>query len=245
MDVWKLHAITHRDHTFMNPTSSEKLDEMVGRLELEEGSRVLDIACGKADPLTRIAQRYHVEGVGVDFSPYFVRDARSAARTASPPSHIELLEMDGKQFTSQEPFDLAMCLGASWIYGGFAGTLEAMRQYTHPGGLILVGEPHWIKKPASEIMDQVVKEEGQFSTHMGNVKLGIEAGLLPLYCIVSSHDDWDRYQWLKFRAAETYALLNPEDPDVPELLTRVHRSRDSYLRYGRDCIGWAMYLFAR
>jgi hypothetical protein len=48
---------------------------------------------------------------------------------------------------------------------------------------------------------------------------------------------------LQARAAENYALARPDDPDVPELLDRMRRGRDAYLRWGRETLGWSIYLF--
>jgi hypothetical protein len=61
---------------------------------------------------------------------------------------------------------------------------------------------------------------------------------------VSSDDDWDRYETLQWRAAARYADSHPDDRDVPELLTRVEKSRREYLNWGRDTLSWALYLFA-
>src|SRR3970040_2310932 len=38
-------------------------------------------------------------------------------------------------------FDIALCLGASWIWGGYVGTLRGLLRLTAPGGRVLVGEP--------------------------------------------------------------------------------------------------------
>jgi hypothetical protein len=62
---------------------------------------------------------------------------------------------------------------------------------------------------------------------------------------VSSSEDWDRYETLQWRAAARYAATRPGDPDVPELLERVARARHEYLAWGRDTLGWALYLFRR
>jgi len=35
------------------------------------------------------------------------------------------------------------------------------------------------------------------------------------------------------------------DPDDGALLRISNKSRDAYLRWGRNCLGWAMYLFRR
>ncbi|MCC6194158.1 MAG: class I SAM-dependent methyltransferase, partial [Burkholderiales bacterium] len=36
-----------------------------------------------------------------------------------------------------------------------------------------------------------------------------------------------------------------EDPDVPAMLERIRKWRDGYLRWGRDTLGFAVYLFYR
>jgi len=76
MDLWKFFDITHREHVVCNPISIEKLEELIALLSLRPGARVLDIASGKSEFLVRLAERYGIEGVGVDLSPYCIADAR-------------------------------------------------------------------------------------------------------------------------------------------------------------------------
>ena len=84
-----------------------------------------------------------------------------------------------------------------------------------------------------------------FSDHYGNIAIGEEEGLTTLYSRVSSLDDWDRYEGLQWHASAEYARSNPTDPDVAELVERVAGSRESYLRWGRNTLGWAIYLFRK
>ena len=134
MDRWKYFDITHRDHVVCNPMSLAKIDEMVGLLDLSPGARVLDVACGKAELLVRVAERWGIRGVGVDLSPYVVRQAREKAAARGVSGRLVLVESDGAAWDpGPEPYDLAMCVGASWVFGGHAGTLRALRQRTRPG----------------------------------------------------------------------------------------------------------------
>ncbi|MGC8489464.1 MAG: hypothetical protein ACP5QO_14785 [Clostridia bacterium] len=71
---------------------------------------------------------------------------------------------------------------------------------------------------------------------------GLEIGLRALCTRVSRPDDWDRYEALPWRASELCTDRHPEDPDVPEILERQHRARAAHLRFGRDTIGWSLYL---
>ena len=245
MDIWKFYHVTHRYHEVCNPTSAAKLDELVGLLRLNQGSAVLDIACGKGELLTRLAERYEISGTGVDISPHCVMDAQQKLRERVPGAQIEILNMDGAGYSPDQPFDLAMCIGASWVYKGHRGTLNALKTMTKPDALILVGEPFWLKEPDDAYLAAENLTRDMFGTHYENVRVGEDEGLSPLYTMVSNQDDWDRYQALQWYAADKYARQNADDPDVSEILTRVARGRMNYLQWGRDTLGWALYMFRR
>ena len=245
MDIWKFYDVTHRYHEVWNPTSRAKLDELIGLLRLNPGSAVLDIACGKGELLTRLAERYEISGIGVDISPYCVTDAEQKLRERVPGAQIQILNMDGADYSPDQLFDLAMCIGASWVYKGHRGTLSALKTMTKPDALILVGEPFWLKDPDDAYLVAENLTRDMFGTHYENVLVGEDEGLFPLYTMVSSQDDWDRYETLQWYAAEKYARDNPDDPDVSEILTRVAHGRTNYLHWGRDIVGWAMYLFRK
>lgn len=246
MDTWEFFDITHRDHVICNPLSPAKLDELVELLDLTAGARVLDIACGKGELLVRLAERYAVEGVGVDISPYCIRDATRKAATRVPGARLEFIEADGARYDIRPgSFDCALCIGATWVFGGYRGTLGALRAALRPGGQLAVGEPYWRIPPSPEYLAALRLRADEFGTHAGNVATGVEEGLIPLYTLMSNEDDWDRYEALQWRAAERYAAAHPGDPDVPGLLERVRRDRDAYLRWGRQTLGWGIYLFGR
>ena len=252
MDTWKFYDITHRDHVVCNPTSLSKLDEVIGLLDLPAEPHVLDIACGKGELLFRLIE--HAAGtpgeglsaVGVDVSPFFVAELRAAAARRVPAARLEILQMDAADYRPQPAsFDLACCLGASWIFDGHRGTLRALRDAVRPGGQMLVGEPFWRSEPDPAYLAWSEIRRDQFGTHEGNVETGEAEGLVPLIALVSNGDEWDRYETLQWRAAARHAAHHPDDPDLPELLERVGRSRHEYLAWGRETLGWALYLFAR
>lgn len=252
MDTWKFFDITHRDHVICNPISIGKLDELVSLLELPPGSHVLDIACGKGELLLRVAETYGggsglgIHGVGVDISPFCIAEMREAAARRVPAANLELIEKGGADYRAEPAsFDLACCLGASWVFGGHQPTLHALCQAARPGGLVLVGEPFWRSEPDAAYLSWSGLQRDSFATHAANVEAGVAEGLVPLIALVSNGDDWDRYETLQWRAAARYAAAHPEDPDVPGLLARVKHARHEYLSWGRETLGWAIYLFRR
>ena len=246
MDMWKYFGITHTDHTVMNPTNPAKNGELVDLLQLPDGGRVVDVACGKAEFLCLVAQRYGVSGTGVELSPVTFEEARRNVEARQLADRVELKNMDGGRYEPDQPksLDMASCIGGSWIYQGHRGTLEALKKMVKPGGLVLVGEPFWKKPPVPEYLEMTGQEAGLFGSHAENVRTGVDLGLTFLYAAVSSEDDWDRYEGLQWQAAERYAAAHPDDPDAETLLKTMRGNRDAYLRWGRDCLGWAMYLFS-
>ncbi|MBS1253957.1 MAG: putative protein YjhP [Anaerolineales bacterium] len=247
MDIWKFFDITHKEHVVCNPMSVEKIDELIGLLRLQPGAHVIEIACGKGEFLVRLAEHYGVAGIGVDISPYCIHDAKQKARERVPDAQLEFIEMDGAEFQPDEAesCDLAVCLGASWIFDGYRGTLEALMEMTVPGGLVIVGEPFWMREPDQAYLAAVDWQPDTYSTHHGNAEIGEGLGLTLLYSIVSGHDDWDRYEGLQWYASHEYARTHPDDPDVPELLADVERSKEIYLKWARDTLGWAIYVFRK
>ena len=247
MDLWKYFDITHRHHLLCNPISMAKLDDLFALMNLGPQDRVLDIACGKGEVLLRLALAYSIEGLGVDLSPFAIKDAQRKCDECILDTEVNFLLMNGADYQPEVPqsFEVAMCLGASWIWGGHRGTLQALKEFVRPGGLVVTGEPYWVAEPSQAFLDAIGQSEDEWSTHHGNVEIGEEEQLSFLYSVVSSQDDWDRYEGLQWYAMAEHAQQNPDDPDLEELTERVHQSRKAYLKWGRNTLGWAVYLFRK
>lgn len=247
MDTWKFFDITHKEHIICNPSSLEKYQQLIDLLRLPSGANVLEIAMGKGEFIIRLAERYDIRGVGIDLSPFVVRDARTKLAERAPQADITFLEMGGADFQPDEPesFDLTVCMGASWIFNGHKGTLAALKAMTKSGGLIIVGEPYWRQEPDPAYLKITGFERDLFVNHYENVRMGQALDLKLLYTLDSSLDDWDMYEGLQWYAAENYALAHADDPDVPELLERIRNQKQEYLKWGRGTLGWALYLFRK
>ncbi len=245
MDMLKFYDITHREHLILNPTSEEKLARLVELLRLPADAQVVDIACGKGAFLIRLAEAQGVRGTGVDISAFHIADAEKKLEERVPGADITFTAMEGAEFSPDAPhsLDLASCIGASWIYGGHAGTLDALIGMVKPGGWVIAGEPFWRQEPAAEYLEALECAREDFSSHASNAEAGQQRGLQLVHTIVSSKDDWDRYEGLQWLAADAYARTHPDDPDLPELAEKVSTAKTAYLRWGRDTLGWAIYVF--
>jgi trans-aconitate methyltransferase len=194
-----------------------------------------------------LAEEYGIDGTGIDISPYCIADARKKQQQRIPDARLRFVEMDGADYQPDAPesFGLVACIGASWIYGGHRETLKALCKMAIPGGWVVVGEPYWRREPAAEYLEATGQERSAYGTHYENMRVGQELGLQLVYAVVSNEDDWDMYEGLQWYAAHEWARVNPDDPDVGEVLKRVREDRESYLRWGRETSGWAVYVFRK
>ncbi len=247
MDTWKFFDITHREHVICNPTSEGKLTRLVELLRLPAGAQVVDIACGKGEFLVRLAEAYGIRGVGIDISPFHIADAKKKLEMRASGADVVFTQMNGADFRTEEPqsLDLASCIGASWVFGGHADTIEALTNMVKPGGWVITGEPYWRQEPTGEYLAASGIPREEFGSHFSNAEAGEKPGLDLVHTIVSSKDDWDRYEGLQWYSTYEYARTHPDDPDLAEVVERVEKAKTTYLRWGRDLLGWAIYMFRR
>jgi cyclopropane fatty-acyl-phospholipid synthase-like methyltransferase len=248
LDTWKFYDISHKLHTYCNPLNKERLEALLQLLRLKPDSTVLDIACGKGEFLVRLAELYHVKGVGVDISPYFIQEAQSKAKYRVPNAPLDFRQLDAKNYQPPEGlvFDLTSCMGATWIWNGYKGTLQALEDLTRPHGIILVGEPYWLKPPDPEYLKaDNMKKETFAESHYDNIKIAENLGLTCIYTLVSTEQDFDHYETLQWMAVTQYAEANPNDPDLPEILERTKHHKHIYLQWQRDTMGWALYVYRK
>jgi SAM-dependent methyltransferase len=242
----KFSAIAHRDHDYMNPISAAKVERLLDLLPLDDVSRVLDLGCGRAELSLRIIERFGSTVVAVDNSSMMLDAARERAEWTGALAKLHLDDIDIREFRADpETFHLSVMLGSGGIAGGMAGICKQLKTWTKSGGYVLIGEGYWRAKPHPDYLALLDGSESEFLDHKGNVQAGVDAGLIPMHATTASQDEWDDYEWKYCRSIERYAREQLDDPDNPWMLERIRRWRDGYLRWGRDTLGFALYLFYR
>ncbi|MGO9196757.1 MAG: SAM-dependent methyltransferase [Acidimicrobiales bacterium] len=226
----------------MNPLSPEKLLLIGDICRIKDGTRVLDLACGKAEMLCLFASNLGATGVGIDVHAPFLADARARATELGVEQAVTFIEADaGDPPDVGAPFDVVCCIGATWIGGGLAGTLELMGQRVSPGGWLLVGEVYWAEPPPPYVRQKY--EAGQEFADLAGTLERFEAADLDLVeMVLASHEDWDRYaasQWLN---VSDWLAANPDDADAAEVRHTRDASRRDYLADERRCLGWGVFV---
>jgi SAM-dependent methyltransferase len=232
-------AVVERDHELQNPTSPEKIRLLGKYLRLGRGSEVLDVASGRGGPALVLAAEFGCRITCVERAPEFHDAARRRVREAGLDDVIELVHADASTHPLEpERYDAALCLGASFVWGGLAGTLETLPAAVRRGGFVAVGEPYWRTWPLPVTVDP--GPHADVVGLAGTVARFERAGLVPVALIDATLDDWDRYESLHWLAAEEWLAEHPDDPDAPAIRSEHELARDRYVRWQRDLLGWAI-----
>lgn len=243
MEFWRYYEVTHALHDLMNPSTGARVDEMGDALRLRSEHRVLDLGCGHAEMLLRWNERFGISGVGVDASPYHSARAIRRVEERGLAHVIEIQHGKGEAYATEQSFDVAACVGASWIFDGHAGTLRALTGFTRPGGAVVVGEPYWLEAPPPEYLAAEDLKQEQFHDLGGCLDVARAQGLELVWMARSTGVEWDRYEMLQAAALDAFAIENPDDPDLAALRRERRRYDESYVRWGHRCLGWALWAF--
>jgi SAM-dependent methyltransferase len=234
------YAVVEARHELQNPTSLEKIRLLGERLGLGPDSHVLDIASGKGGPALLLAAEYGCRLTCVERAPEFVAAAHERVAAACLEDRIEIVEADAATYEVDCRYDAALCLGATFVYGGLVPTLERLRV---AAPVLAVGEPYWRDWPLPEAAagspERVAEEE--WLPLPETVELAESTtGLRVVSLIASSEDDWDRYESLHWQALDEWLAANPGHAQADEFRARGAAERDRYLRWQRAVLGWAI-----
>lgn len=237
------HEIAEARHRILDPFTDEKLRLLGEVAGVGPGTRILDLACGKGEMLCRWATWFGSGGVGVDLSHVFLAAAVERASELGVSARISFVQGDaGVYLPEPGAYDIASCLGATWIGGGLAGTLALLRPAVRPGGLVLVGEPYWTEEPPVEAYTALGLPVGEYTSLAGTAERISAAGFELAEMVLADQDSWDRYEAAHWPAILDWLAANPLDPDHEAMRAMLYRERDAHLRWGRRYLGWGVFV---
>ena len=240
MQFLDLKDISEQFMELVNPTSPEKIIKAGQIAGIKLGHKVIDFGCGYAETMILWAKKYGISGVGIEIRPKACERAELKVARNGLSHRIEIVCANAAKYVyPANNFDLAACIGASFIWGTFADAIHAMRGAILPRGKLVIGEPFWLTDnvPAEfRLQEKDVKTEAEL------LQIARQQGFDFEYVLHSSTDEWDRYE-----ADNWYALLrwieeHPKHPERQQVIDHLHTSQDEYTRYGRLYLGWALYI---
>lgn len=248
MDIPRIFTITESAHRIHNPFTRENLATLGAALRLESGTHVLDLGSGSGEMLCTWARDYGITGVGIDMSRLFSEQAKCRAEELGVADRITFIHGDASGYVADEKAHVAACVGATWIGGGVVGTIELLARSLRANGIILIGEPYWLRLPPTE---GVAKE--CFANSIDDFLLLPE--LLAFFgrldydvvqMVLANQEGWDRYEAAKWLTMRRWLEANPHDDFAEEVRAQLTSEPKRYVTYTREYLGWGVFaLMAR
>ncbi len=243
MDIPRIFNITESAHRIHNPFTPEKLATLGAALRLEKGTRVLDLGSGSGEMLCTWARDYGIIGTGIDMSQLFTEQAKLRAKELGVADKVNFIHGDAAGYVSDEKVGVAACVGASWIAGGVAGTVELLARSLRTGGIILIGEPYWRQFPPTE---EVARECHASSISDFLLLPELIASFGSLGCdivemVLADQDGWDRYEAAQWLTMRRWLEANPGDELAEEVRAKLSSEPARYAAYTREYLGWGVF----
>ncbi|TIS54321.1 MAG: methyltransferase domain-containing protein [Mesorhizobium sp.] len=248
MDIPRIFNIAESAHRIHNPFTPEKLATLGAALRLEPETRVLDLGSGSGEMLCTWARDYGISGTGIDMSQLFSEQAKLRAEELGVADRTEFVHGDAAGYVADEKVDVAACVGATWIGGGVAGTIELLAKSLRTGGIILIGEPYWLHLPSSE---EIAKGCGagsisDFLTLPDLIESFDDLDYDVVEMVLANQDGWDRYEAAKWLTMRRWLEANPDDDFADEVRAKLTSEPKRYAAYTREYLGWGVFaLMAR
>ena len=243
MDIPRIFTITESAHRIHNPFTPEKLATLGKALRLEPGAWVLDLGSGSGEMLCTWAHDHGILGTGIDLSPLFTEQAKRRAEELGVADRVTFIHGDAAGYVSDEKVEVAACVGATWIGGGVAGTIELLARSLRAGGILLVGEPYWRQVPPTEAVAQGCLAHA-ISDFLPLPDLLASFGRLGydvVEMVLAAQDDWDRYEAAQWLTMRRWLEAHPDDELAPEVRAKLTSDPERYAAYTREYLGWGAF----
>ncbi len=243
MDIPRIFNVTESAHRIHNPITPDKLATLGAALRMEPGTRVLDLGSGSGEMLCSWVRDHGIIGTGIDMSQLFTEQAKQRALELGVADQVTFIHGDAAGYVSDEKVGVAACVGATWIGGGVAGTIELLKRSLSTGGIILIGEPFWRQLPPTEAVAKgcLAHAISDFLTLPELIASFDKLGYDLVEMVLADQHGWDRYEAAKWLTMRRWLEANPDDEFAQEVRAQLTSEPERYATYTREYLGWGVF----
>ncbi|MBN0649871.1 class I SAM-dependent methyltransferase [Pseudomonas aeruginosa] len=243
MDIPRVFSIMESAHRIHIPFTPDKFATLGSALSLEAGTQVLDLGSGSGEMLCTWARDYGIVGTGIDMSPLFTEQAKLRAQDLGVAQQVKFIHGDAAGYVSEDKVDVAACIGATWIGGGVAGTIELLARSLRSGGVVLIGEPYWRQLPPTEDVAKgcLAYSISHFLVLPRLIASFGEIGYDVVEMVLANQDGWDRYEAAKWLTMRRWLEANPEDELTEMVRSKLTSEPERHVTYTREYLGWGVF----
>jgi SAM-dependent methyltransferase len=122
-------------------SDAEAVVRALDGLGLDNSSTVVDLGCGKGAVAVEIAEALNLKVLGIDLFEPFIECCREQAESRGVSDlcrfvHGNILKLAGKV----DPCDVSIFSALGDVLGPLDQTISVIRQYTKPGGYMVIGD---------------------------------------------------------------------------------------------------------
>jgi SAM-dependent methyltransferase len=221
----------------MNPTTPDRVIAAARYARLAPDDLVLDLGCGNGTVLALLAEAFGCRGIGIESRPAAAASARALMAERGYGERVEIRAGDASDpDTLPADVTVALCLGSASAFGGIEEAIGALRSCLPEDGRAVLGERSW---RTERVPPEFARGLPDCATEYELLGIAREHGFALAGIVRSTEAEFDAYEAAIWAACRDRLLVDPDDLDVRKYLERI---QDEYLGYGREYVGWAMYV---
>ncbi|WP_425447343.1 SAM-dependent methyltransferase [Dethiothermospora halolimnae] len=193
MDLLELVELLELDNidtiTYASPINLVATGKILG---FNNNTKAIDFGCGRGGALSLWGKYFGIKGIGIELDSNFCNVANNKLMKYNLNDNIDIVNMDASAYEFDKgTFDVASCINASFIFGGFKGAIQKLKTAIKPNGAIIIGEPYYT---THDIPSELRESEGDFHTENEILDIIHEEGFELMFIKRANVDDYDRYR---------------------------------------------------
>ncbi|MFP4459923.1 MAG: methyltransferase domain-containing protein [Candidatus Zixiibacteriota bacterium] len=240
MNYFELVNISERHMDIINPISEEKIVQIGQIVDMDEDTEIIDYGCGYAMPLILWAEVFGTKCLGIELREHAINRAHENIEINSLQRYVKIHHEHGKKYDRKgKKYDIASCMGATFIWDNLDEAIEALKDSIKENGRIILADVSWkaadVPDEARKLIPSTLQEIDLFN------KFG-EHNLELIYIIRSSDDDWAEYEASNWYSLAEWLRENPDDPKADPVSDHLRISQKEYFQYFRQYLNFAVYI---